>query len=176
MIPENCLFAHPPSHPKKVSICHHHLLIIGELKHWRRRRQQERQNKKKQLVQTGKQQLFLCITLFFFFNFFAVTVQNYYDVKMPIVPSPEREVKDSRHSGMFQSCIRISRCCFRMSRRFFDIFEFFDLFLFLFIILAKVFYRKHQLKAIWAGSFKIRAKIESSVRLTLQTSLVISPV
>ena len=45
MIPENCLFAHPPSHPKKVSICHHHLLIIGELKHWRRRRQQERQKK-----------------------------------------------------------------------------------------------------------------------------------
>ena len=61
-----------------------------------------------------------------------------------------------------------------------DIFEFFDLFLVLFIILAteKYWQQKHfaeNIEAIWASSFKIRAKIEIqeqfSVRLTSQTSL-----
>ena len=60
--------------------------------------------------------------------------------------------------------LRISSANFE----FFDFFFFFCLLFWLEILTAKVFYRN--IEAIWASSFKIRAKIEVSVRLTLQTS------
>ena len=82
-----------------------------------------------------------------------------------LFPSVECKVKDSRRLGMFQSCIRMSRSCFH-------IFEFFDLFLFLLLFWLKYF--TENIDAIWVSSFKIRAKFEISVRLTLQTSLVMS--
>ena len=42
--------------------------------------------------------------------------RNNYEEEMTFITSAEREVKDSRRSGMFQSCIRMSQSCFRMSR------------------------------------------------------------
>ena len=36
---------------------------------------------------------------------------------LTLITSAEREVKDSRRSGMFQSCIRKSRSCFGISSR-----------------------------------------------------------
>ena len=43
-----------------------------------------------------------------------------------------------------------------------------------FYLLFWIKYFTENIEAIWASSFKIRAKIEISVRLTLQTSLVMS--
>ena len=149
MIPENCfdrtsekntkVNVHTPLPSKKVSICRHHLLIVRELRQRRQRRQQERQ--KKQLVLNWQNNNFSRAS-----RFFSISLPSLSSTTTRwkcLFPSVECKVKDSRRLGMFQSCIRMSGSCFRMSWRFFDIFEFFDLFFFLFIILAKVFYRKH---------------------------------
>ena len=55
-------------------------------------------------------------------------------VTFRLVTSAAREKKDSRRSGMFQSCFRMTEIASELVR---DIFEFSDLFLFLFIILAR---------------------------------------
>ena len=65
---------------------------------------------------------------------------------------------------MFQSCIQMSQSCFWMSESCLELVrDIFQLFLFLFITLAKKnWLQKHfteNIEAIWASSFKIRAKL-----------------
>ena len=87
--------------------------------------------------------------------------------------------KDSRRSGMFQSCFRMTRSCFGISSRYLRV---------LWFVLILIYYsgQKYWLKkyftenieAAWVSSFRMRAKIEMqeqfSVRITSQTSLLIS--
>ena len=100
-------------------------------------------------------------------------------VTFRLVTSEAREKTDSRRSGMFQSCFRMTRSCFGISSRYLRV---------LWFILILIYYsgQKYWLKkyftenieAVWVSSFKIRAKIEMpekfSVRLTSQTSLLVS--
>ena len=100
-------------------------------------------------------------------------------VTFRLVTSEAREKTDSRRSGMFQSCFRMTRSCFGISSRYLRV---------LWFILILIYYsgQKYWLKkyftenieAVWVSSFKIRAKIEMqeqfSVRLTSHTSLHMS--
>ena len=93
-----------------------------------------------------------------------------------LVTSVEQEVKDSRGSGIFQSCFQMSQSCFRISSRYLQV---------LWFILILIYnsgwkywlqkYFTENIDGFWASSFKIRAKIETqeqlfSVCLTSQMS------
>ena len=100
-------------------------------------------------------------------------------VTFRLVTSEAREKTDSRRSGMFQSCFRMTRSCFGISSRYLRV---------LWFILILIYYSGQKywpkryltenIEAVWVSSFKIRAKIEMpekfSVRLNSQMSSYMS--